>query len=240
MVINEIVHHAVADVLHDAHVILPAGPAQVHVEFSPVDHLLLVFLGDAGIAGQNHPHIAVEPHQFPGQGVHHVPQAAGLYKGMALGANEGNTSAGEVSLHLQGRGFLRNWGRLFCHGGGFFRNRGRLFRYGGSFHRSRGGFFPGGSSFFRDSSLPGGCCLFCGGGSFFHRASGLCDGNVFFHRGGCGFYGSCALFCGFCFFSCHNGSSFQISKKVRGMSTRMGLSRPCFLIALGVFFGNLL
>ena len=45
LVVDEVVHHAVADVLHNAHVILAAGLAQVHIELAPVDHLLLVLLG---------------------------------------------------------------------------------------------------------------------------------------------------------------------------------------------------
>ena len=100
LVVNEVVDHPVPDVLHDAHIVLPAGLAQVHVELAPVDHLVLVLLGDAGVAGQNHPDVAVEPHQLPGQGVHHVSQTAGLDEGMALRADKGHAAAGRWAMGL--------------------------------------------------------------------------------------------------------------------------------------------
>src|SRR5699024_12845935 len=76
--------------LHDALPIL---------ELARVLHFLLELLGDAGVAGQNHPHVTVELYQLTGQGVHHAAQTASLDKGVTFRADEGNASPGQVG-HL--------------------------------------------------------------------------------------------------------------------------------------------
>ena len=119
LIVDEVVDHAVADVLHDAHIVAAAGLAQIHVEFAPVDHLVLILLRDAGVAGQDDPHVAVLVHQLAGQRVHHIAQAAGLDEGMALGADEGHASAGGVVLGLSGCGLRHGRGRLLGHRCGY-------------------------------------------------------------------------------------------------------------------------
>ena len=37
LVVDEVIDHAVPDVLHDAHIEVPAGVAEIHVEFAAVD-----------------------------------------------------------------------------------------------------------------------------------------------------------------------------------------------------------
>ena len=98
LVVDEVIDHAVPDVLHDAHIEVPTGVAEIHVEFASVDHLVLVFLGNAGIAGENDADVAVEPYQLPGQGVHHVAQATSLDEGMALRTDERHTPAGQIGI----------------------------------------------------------------------------------------------------------------------------------------------
>ena len=93
LVVDEVIDDAVHLHLHDADIEGSPVRAQIHHEVSAVDHLLLVLLGNAFIAGQDHLDVAVELRQGPRQGVHHVPQAAGLHKGIALRADKGHASA---------------------------------------------------------------------------------------------------------------------------------------------------
>ena len=132
LVVDEVVDDAVPHVFHDPHIEAPAITAQVHLEFAPVDHLALVFPGNAGIAGENHLYIAVHPGQGLGQGVHHVCQAAGFHKGIALRADEGNASSGaglgRIGNLVFGHGLdllLNGWSRF---GGNFCRNFSGHFR----------------------------------------------------------------------------------------------------------------
>ena len=84
LVVDEVVDDAVVHILHDADVVVAAGVAEVHVELAAVDHLVLVLLRDAGVAGENDADVAVEPCELAWQGVHDVAQAAGLDEGVAL------------------------------------------------------------------------------------------------------------------------------------------------------------
>ena len=147
LVVDEVVYHAVPDILHDAHIVAAAGLAQVHVKLAPVDHLVLVLLGDAGVAGQDHPHVAVELGQRPGQGVHHIAQTARLDKRMALGTDKRNAPAGQI-------GHLTHGNSLLFYGYS-------LFRSGCSLLNSGGFLLPGGSGF-----LSGRCGLFLWGSGF--------------------------------------------------------------------------
>ena len=112
LIINEIIHHAVPDILHDAHIIGPAVRAEVHLKGAAVDHLPLIFIRNTFVARKNDLYIAVLLHQRLGESVHHIAQAAGFDKRIALRADESNASSGgSIGFLRYGcglRGFL--WG----------------------------------------------------------------------------------------------------------------------------------
>ena len=93
VVVDEVVDHAVHLHLHDAHIEAPSVCAEIHHEVALIDHPLLILLGDALVARQDDLHVAVEPGQRPGQGVHDVAEAARLHKGIALRADKGHAAA---------------------------------------------------------------------------------------------------------------------------------------------------
>ena len=84
LVVDEIIHHAVPDVLHDTHIEGAAVRAEVHFKSAPVHHLLLILPGNTLVPGENDLHVAVLFHQGLGKGVHNVAQAAGFDEGIAL------------------------------------------------------------------------------------------------------------------------------------------------------------
>ena len=185
LVVDEVIDNAVADVLHDAYIVVAAGLAQIHVELAPVYHLVLVFLRDAGVAWQDHPDVAVLFDQLTGKGVHHVAQTAGFHERMAFRSDKSNTSAGRIIVRFHSN-FLLWLNRFFCDGL-------RLFCHGG-----------------RCGLLGSGLGLLGSGLGLFGSGLGLVSGcRLFF----CSRSSFC--FCGLPlgglrFFLCHNNSSFQI------------------------------
>ena len=176
LVVDEVVDDAVVHILHDADVVVAAGVAEVHVELAAVDHLVLVLLRDAGIAGQDDAHVAVQAGKLTGQGVHDVAQAAGLDEGVALGADERHAPArqgGNVkhwrSLLNDGRGFLDDGRGLLNDGSSLLNDGGDVFHDDGSgFLNDRRGLLDDRCSFLDDR-----CSLLNDGGDVFHDGSGL-------------------------------------------------------------------
>ena len=84
LIVDEVIYYSVAYVLHDSHIVVSLGLAEIHVEFSAVDHLVLILLGYAGITRKNYADIAVLLNQSPRQSVHYIAQAAGLDEREAL------------------------------------------------------------------------------------------------------------------------------------------------------------
>ena len=117
LVVDEVIDHTVPYVFHNTDIEAPAVGAEVHLEFAPVDHPGLVLPGDAPVAGEDDLHVAIHPAQGLGQGVHHVCQAAGLYKGIALRADKGHASSGAglggIAGFFHSDFLLLNW---FLHG----------------------------------------------------------------------------------------------------------------------------
>ena len=176
LVVNEVIDHAVADIFHDAHVVIAAGLAQIHVELAAIYHLVLILLRNAGVPGQDDTHIAVLLDQLPGQCVHHIAQTTGLDKGMAFRTNKGNASAGCIILRFHGCGLLR-----LCR---LLRDRGR-------------NFFCGFCLNGRGRNLCG-LCLNGGGGNLCRLLccrSRSCNGLGFLHRGCRNFCHRLALRC---------------------------------------------
>ena len=84
LVVNEIIDHAVPDILHNTDIVLSSVTGQIHIETSTVDHLLLIFLRNALIPRNDYLHIAVPFDQRLGQRVHDVSKSAGLYERITL------------------------------------------------------------------------------------------------------------------------------------------------------------
>ena len=80
LVVDEIIDHAVPDILHNTDIVLLSVTGQIHVETSPVDHLLLIFLRNALVPRKDHLHITVPVDQRLGKGVHDISESAGLYE----------------------------------------------------------------------------------------------------------------------------------------------------------------
>ena len=120
LVVDEIIHNAVPNVLHNAYVEGTPVGAQGHLELAPVDHPALVFPGNAPVAGKDDLHITVHPGQGLGQSVHHVAQTAGFDEGIALGTDEGNASSGAGDA----AGFFRGHFRGRCIHSGNLRDGG--------------------------------------------------------------------------------------------------------------------
>ena len=151
IIIDEIIDNAVHDHFHDADIEAAPVGAEIHLELAAVDHLLLVLLGDAGIAGQDDLHVAVLLGEGLGQGVHHVAQTAGLDEGIALGADEGDAAARLGQLRLLD-GFL-NLG-ILTHGLYNLLNGLFFCGFGDGFLGSLDGLFHGGlgDGFFHGSA----------------------------------------------------------------------------------------
>ena len=190
LVVDEVVDDAVVHILHDADVVVAAGVAEVHVELAAVDHLVLVLLRDACVAGENDADVAVEPCELAGQGVHDVAQAAGLDEGVALGADERHAPArqGGNVKHWRsllndgsgflddGRGLLNDGSSLLNDGGDVFHDDGSGFLNDGSgFLNNRRGFLNNRRGFLDDRRgfLNNRCSLLNDGGDVFHDGSGL-------------------------------------------------------------------
>ena len=170
VVVDEVIDNAIPHVFHDTHIEAAAVRAQVHHELAPVDHLLLVLLRDAGVAGQDDLDVTVLLGEGLGQGVHHVAQTAGLDKGIAFRADKSHAAARLRQVHnrfVHFR-FLRSFffDLRLRFGGSRFRDR-RSLRDGGRFLDNGGGLHNVGFLHSR-GSLSGGLRLLyvflaCGG-----------------------------------------------------------------------------
>ena len=66
LIVNEIIHHAVPDIFHNAHIEGPAVCTEIHFKGTPVYHFFLIFPRDAFVTRENDLYIAVLLYQFFG------------------------------------------------------------------------------------------------------------------------------------------------------------------------------
>ena len=198
LIVDKVIHDAVPDIFHDADIIALSVRAQIHIKSAYVDHLVLIFLRNAFIPGQNDLDIAVLPDQRLGKRIHDISQTACLDKRIALRADESDAPPGLGKFgsrsffdHFDG-GLDGSFGRCFC---GSLNRRlsgscSNSFCRNCCFHGSLNGRLSG--SF--DSCLHGSCCfrVFC----FFPARCGLLSRSLsrsLLSRGllVCGLSGSC-------------------------------------------------
>ena len=124
LVIDEIIHNTVPDILHDSYIEGSAVSAKCHIERSTVNHFLLIFPRNAFITGKDDLNVTVLFYQCLRQCVHNIAQTTGLNKGIALGTDEYDTLSGSIAYFCL---------RFFCYRlflcFFYYRFRRRLFFY---------------------------------------------------------------------------------------------------------------
>ena len=243
IVVDEVIHHAVPYIFHNADVERTAVGAEIHGEGTTINHLFLVLPGNAFITRQNYFDVTVLFRQSSRKCIHNIAEAACFHKRIAFGADKRDASARLRKLFLRSTDHFD--GLRFC------------FSFCSRFSRCcflNCGFCSG---YFLNDSFNGSNLY----NRLFNRSdfySGHLFGSSLSSRSGflyrffsCGLF-SCCFFrsglCSFCFGLCGRSFFRRLCRLFYGVSHSLFLCRfgslfyrlgSCFLHCLDSFFHRL-